>query len=276
MWTDMVQKLAQKAYDLAYEASLKLMKLKITKAKAKMIAKVALFVILTLTAAAVTIAVSVVTMGAGAALAPVVVAGILTAGKALLGSGSEILKNYDVLKSTIASVEADAKKLQASADASLKAMQKTAGKLDKASAFYKALGADVKSLDANVGKLDKFIAVAQGTQKKNFADIQKLADQLAAAKDKSPEAAKMEKEVLSLQKAFDSASSNLAAIDEIKGVAKEAKDAFNKIDPGSIAKALGRLAPMFTKLKTAQATVSKFAPLIKTIVTGAQKIGKAA
>ena len=45
-WTEMVQKLAQKAYDAAFEASLKLMKLKVTKAKAKMIAKVALFVVL--------------------------------------------------------------------------------------------------------------------------------------------------------------------------------------------------------------------------------------
>jgi hypothetical protein len=274
MWTDMVAKLAQKAYEAAFEAALKAMQMKVIKAKAKMIAKVALFVALTLTAAAVTIALSVVSLGAGAALAPVVIAGIMTAGKALLGSGSEILKSYDVLQSTIASVEAAAKKLQASTAASIKAMQITAGKLDKASAAYKMLSADTGALDKSVGQLDKFIAVANASTKKNLLELQKLADQLAAAKDK-PQADKLEKQALEIKKSFNEAAENLGAIAEIKKTAQEAKDAFNKLDPGAINKALGKLAPLVTKVKAAKALISKYAPMLKTIVSGSIDITKA-
>lgn len=274
-WTDMVQKLAQTAYDSAFVAALKAMKAKITKAKAKMIAKVAFIVALTLTAAAVTIAVSVVTMGAGAAIAPVVIAGILTAGKALFGSANEVFKSYDVLATTIAAVEKDAKNLGAATKALSNAMQKTAGKLDKAKAFKAALSADVQALDKHVGQLDKFVAVAQAKTSSRLKEIQALADKLAAAKAGSKEADALEKQVLVAQKSFDGAMSKLKAIDEVKAAAAEAKAAFGKFDEAAILKAVGRFAPALTLLGNAVNTASQVATPMKTIATGVQKLAAA-
>jgi len=274
-WTAKVQKLAQAAYDSAFVDALKAMKAKVTKAKAKMIAKVALIVALTLTAAAVTIAVSVVTMGAGAALAPVVIAGIVTAGKALFGSANEVFKSYDVLATTIAAVEKDAKNLGTATTALLKAMQKTAGSLDKAKAFKAALSADVQALDKHVGQLDKFVAVAQAKTAARLKEIQALADRLAAAKAGSKEADALEKQVLVAQKSFDNAMARLKAIDEVKAAAAEAKAAYGKLSGDAILKAVGRFAPALTLLSNAVTTASQVATPMKTIATGVQKLASA-
>ncbi len=274
-WTETVQKLAQAAYDSAFVAALKAMKAKITKAKIKMIAKVVFIVALTLTAAAVTIAVSVVTMGAGAALAPVVIAGILTASKALFGSAGEVLKSYDVLASTIAAVEKDAKNLGGATTALLKAMQKTAGTMDKAKAFKAALSADVQALDKHVGQLDKFVAVAQAKTSSRLKEIQALADKLAGAKKDSKEADTLEKQVLVAQKSFDSAMARLKAIDEVKAAAAEAKVAYGKLSGEAILKAVGRFAPALTLLGNAVTTASQVATPLKTIATGVQKLASA-
>ena len=104
--------------------------------------------------------------------------------------------------------------------------------------FTRRVTADIGALDKHVGQLDKFTAIAQASTKKELAELQKLADSLAQAKEKSPEAAKIEKQVINAQRAFDEAMESLKAIDDVRSVAKDAKDAFTKIDPDGITKAL--------------------------------------
>lgn len=275
-WTQIAQELAQKAYESAFVESIKAMKAKVTKAKAKMIAKVTLFVVLTLTAAALTIALAVVTAGAGAAVAPLVIAGIATAGKAMFGSVKEVLSSYDVLGGTIASIESDAAKLDAAVQKYSKASQKTATTMDKLKLFKAALQADMDGLNKHVGQLDKFVAVARASTAKRLLEIQALADQLAKAAKDSPEAAKIEKKVLEAQRAFDSAMEKLKAIDEIKEVAAKAKDAYTKLDPDGLTKAMGRVGPIVSKLNGAVTEIKKYAPLVKEIITGVQGIVAAA
>ncbi len=273
-WTATVEKLAQSAYDSAFVAALKAMKAKITKAKAKMVAKVVFIVALTLTAAALTIAVSVVSMGAGAALAPVVIGGILTASKALFGSANEVFKSYDVLAATIAAVEKDVKNLSSATAAVIKSMQKTAGTLDRAKAFKSALSADVQALDKHVGQLDKFVAVANAKTSQRLKEIQTLADKLAAAKADSKEAAELEKQVIVAQRSFDNAMDRLKAIDAVKASAVEAKAAYGKLSAEGMVKALGKFAPALTLLKTAAGAVSQVSVPLKAIATGVQKLAK--
>ncbi|MDR7333853.1 hypothetical protein [Roseateles asaccharophilus] len=271
-WIEMARKLAQKAYDEAYEASIKEMKLKITKAKAKIGVKIAIMVLLTLTAAAVTIAASVVTMGAGAAIAPVVLAALVTAGKALLGSVSEVTKSYDVLANTLAAVEADAKAILKSAVALNAAKQKTAGTWDKVKAFKAYMSADVEALDKHVGQLDKFAAVARDKTLRQVKELQEIADQLAKAKAGSPEADKLYAESIKVQKSMDGAFKALAEISEVSKQALDAKEAAKKFSPEDVTKAMPKLVSSLTKLKTAVGVIKEVAGPIKTIVTGAQKI----
>ncbi|MCE4540569.1 hypothetical protein LXT12_25335 [Pelomonas sp. P7] len=275
-WVELARKLAEKAYTEAYDASLKAMKLKIVKARAKVAVKIALVVLLTLTAAAVTIAVSVVTMGAGAAVAPVVIAALATGTKALLGSASEILKSYDVLGNTLTAVEKDMANLEKANESISKARQKTAGTWDKVKAFKAYMEADVTALDKHVGQLDKFTAVARDKSLKQIKELQGLADQLAKAKDGSPEAAKLEKEVLSTQKSIDSAFKTLDTIGDLKTEVAKVKAAAAKSDPDAIFVALPKLRPVVTKLKAAVDFGKKVGGPLKTIATGVKKIVDAA
>lgn len=271
-WVEMARKLAQKAYDEAYEASIKAMKLKITKAKAKIGVKIAIIVLLTLTAAAVTIAASVVTMGAGAAIAPVVIAALGVAAKALLGSATEITKNYDVLANTIGAVENDVKAIIKANQTILQAKQKTAGTWDKVKAFKAYMSADVEALDKHVGQLDKFVAVARDKTIKQIKSLQEMADDLAKAKSGSPEASKLEAQVLSTQKSMDSALKAMKEIDEVRKSAKEAKDAAKTSNPEDVIKVMPKLVQGLTKLKGAAGVAKEVATPLKTIITGVQKI----
>lgn len=273
-WTDKVAEIAQAAYDEAVAASLKAMQMKVTKAKAKMIAKVTLFVLLTLTAAALTIALTVVTAGAGAAVAPLVIAGIVTAGKALFGSAKQVLGSYDVLATTVAAVESDTKALSAAALAYGKASKKTAGKLDQLKLFHKMLSADVAQLDKHVGQLDKFTAVARAQSLQSLKEIQALADQLARAKDQSPEAKAAEQRVLAAQRSFDDALEHLKSIADVKPAAEQAREAFKKMDAEGIAKALGRMAPVVTKIRQASAIAKDYGDSLKTIASSVHQLAK--
>ena len=275
-WIELARKVAEKAYQEAYDASVKEMKLKIVKAKAKVAVKIAFVVLLTLTAAAVTIAVSVVTMGAGAAIAPVVIAALATGTKALLGSASEILKSYDVLGNTLTAVQKDMDNLEKANEAISKARQKTAGTWDKVKAFKAYMSADVDALDKHVGQLDKFMAVARDKSLKQIKELQELADQLAKAKDGSPEAAKLEKEVLSTQKSMDSAFKTMATISDLTTEVAKVKAAAAKSDPDAIFLAVPKLRPVVTKLKTAVDVGKQLGGPLKTIVTGVKKIVDAA
>ena len=275
-WIELARKVAEKAYQEAYDASVKEMKLKIVKAKAKVAVKIAFVVLLTLTAAAVTIAVSVVTMGAGAAIAPVVIAALATGTKALLGSASEILKSYDVLGNTLTAVQKDMDNLEKANEAISKARQKTAGTWDKVKAFKSYMSADVDALDKHVGQLDKFMAVARDKSLKQIKELQELADQLAKAKDGSPEAAKLEKEVLSTQKSMDSAFKTMATISDLTTEVAKVKAAAAKSDPDAIFLAVPKLRPVVTKLKTAVDVGKQLGGPLKTIVTGVKKIVDAA
>jgi hypothetical protein len=272
-WIEMARKVAEKAYEAAYEASVKAMKLKITKAKAKIAVKIALVVLLTLTAAAVTIAVSVVTMGAGAAIAPVVIAALGVAAKAILGSAGEISKNYDVLANTLAAVEKDMNNLEKANETISKARQKTAGTFDKIKAFKAYMSADVVSLDKHVGQLDKFMAVARDKSLKQIKELQGMADKLAQAKS-DPEAAKLEKEVLAVQKSIDSALKTMNSIGELQAGVAKVKEAAAKSDPEAIFVALPRLRPVVAKLRTVAEFGQKLAGPLKIIVTGVTKIMK--
>ena len=271
-WVEMAKKVAEKAYEAAYEASIKAMKLKIVKAKAKIGVKIAIIVLLTLTAAALTIAASVVTMGAGAAIAPVVIAALGVAAKALLGSATEITKNYDVLANTIGSVETDVKNIIKANAAILQAKQKTAGTWDKVKAFKAYMSADIEALDKHVGQLDKFVAVARDKTLKQIKGLQDMADDLAKAKSGSPEASKLEAEVLSTQKSLDSALKTLKEIDGVRTSAKEAKDAAKTSNPEDVIKVMPKLVQGLTKLKGAAGVAKEVAGPLKTIVSGVQKI----
>ncbi|MDB6001354.1 MAG: hypothetical protein JWP52_3053 [Rhizobacter sp.] len=271
-WAKQAQKVAQDAYDAAFEAALKAMKLKITKAKAKMIAKVVFLVALTLTAAALTIAVSVVTAGVGAAIAPLVLAGIVAAGKALFGSVSEVIKSYDVLATTITALETDTKDVKAAVTAYAVAAQKTAGTMDRVKAFKAGLTASVTSLDKHAGQLDKFAAVAVEKTSKRLKEIQALADSLAKSKSDSPEAKQMEKDVLTAQKSFDGAMTKLKKIDEARAAAKEVKEAFQKSDAAMVAKALGKFGPVLDFLKSAAALGKEAATPIAAIAKAIPKL----
>lgn len=275
-WIEMARKLAQKAYDDAYAESIKQMKLKITKAKAKIGVKIAFMVLLTLTAAAVTIAVSVVTMGAGAAIAPVVIAALITGGKAIFGSVTEITSSYDVLANTIAATETDVKNIVKSNQSYLAARQKTAGTFDKIKAFKDYMSADLISLEKHVGQLDKFVAVARDKTLKQIKSLQELADQLAKAKSGSPEADKLEKQILSTQKSIDSALKALKEIDEVRKQAAEASEAAKKYSPEDVVKVLPKLVQGLTKLKAGIGFVNEVKGPIKTIVEGIQKLAAAA
>src|SRR5690606_2274980 len=191
------------------------------------------------------------------------------------GSANEVFKSYDVLASTIAAVEKDAKNLGTATTALLKAMQKTAGSLDQAKAFTAALSADVPALGNPVGQLDKFVAVAQAKTAARLKEIQALADKLAAAKAGSKEADVLEKQVLVAQKSFDSAMARLKAIDEVKAAAAEAKAAYGKLSGDAILKAVGRFAPALTLLSNAVTTASQVATPMKAIATGVQKLASA-
>jgi hypothetical protein len=271
-WIEMARKLAQKAYDEAYAESIKEMKLKITKAKAKIGVKIAIMVLLTLTAAAVTIAASVVTMGAGAAIAPVVIAALGVAGKALLGSGTQVLKNYDVLATTIAAVEADVKAVIKANVAISAARQKTAGTFDKLKAFKAYMSADLAALDKHVGQLDKFVAVARDSTLKQIKSLQDMADDLAKAKAGSPEAGKIEAKVLSTQKSMDSALKSMKEMDDVRTSAKEAKDAAAKSDPDAVIKTMPKLVQALTKLKGAAGVAKEVSGPLKEITEGVRKI----
>jgi hypothetical protein len=271
-WIEMARKLAQKAYDEAYTESIKEMKLKITKAKAKIGVKIAIMVLLTLTAAALTIAASVVTMGAGAAIAPVVIAALGVAGKALLGSANQVLKNYDVLATTIAAVETDVKAVIKANTTILAARQKTAGTFDKLKAFKAYMSADLAALDKHVGQLDKFVAVARDSTLKQIKSLQDMADDLAKAKSGSPEAGKIEAKVLSTQKSLDSALKSMKEMDDVRTSAKEAKDAAAKSDPDAVIKTMPKLVQALTKLKGAAGVAKEVSGPLKEIATGIHKI----
>jgi len=271
-WIEMARKLAQKAYDEAYTESIKEMKLKITKAKAKIGVKIAIMVVLTLTAAALTIAASVVTMGAGAAIAPVVIAALGVAGKALLGSANQVLKNYDVLATTITAVETDVKAVIKANAAISAARQKTAGTFDKLKAFKAYMAADLAALDKHVGQLDKFVAVARDSTLKQIKSLQDMADDLAKAKAGSPEAGKIEAKVLSTQKSLDSALKSMKEIDGVRTSAKEAKDAAAKSDPDAVIKTMPKLVQALTKLKGAAGLAQEVSGPLKEIATGVHKI----
>lgn len=271
-WIEMARKLAQKAYDDAYGESIKAMKLKITKAKAKIGVKIAIMVLLTLTAAALTIAASVVTMGAGAAIAPVVLAALGVAGKALLGSATEITKNYDVLANTIAAVETDVKAVIKANAAISAARQKTAGTFDKLKAFKAYMSADLAALDKHVGQLDKFVAVARDKTLKQIKSLQEMADDLAKAKAGSPEAAKLETQVLSTQKSLDGAFKAMKEMDDVRNSAKEAKEAAAKSDPDAVIKTMPKLVQALTKLKGAAGVAKEVSGPMKTIATSIHKI----
>lgn len=273
-WIELARKVAQKAYDLAYEASIKAMKLKVTKAKVKIAVKIALVVLLTLTAAAITIAASVVSMGAGAAIAPIVIAALVTGVKAILGSAGEIAKSYDVLANTIAAVEKDVANLEKANESISKARQKTAGTFDKIKAFKAYMSADVQALDKHVGQLDKFMAVARDKSLKQIKELQAMADKLAEAKSGDPEAAKLEKEVLATQKSIDSALKTMATISDLTSEVNKVKAAAAKSDPDAIFIALPKLRPVVSKLKTAVEVGQKVAGPLKIIATGISKIIK--
>jgi hypothetical protein len=145
-----------------------------------------------------------------------------------------------------------------------------------AKVFAAALTTSVDSLDKHVGQLDKFVAVARAGNLKRVAELQELANKLATVGDKSPEAAKLNKQALSLQRDFDDAREGLKAMDDVKKVAAEARAAFVKIDPEGLLKAVGKIAPAVEKISKVVAVIQKAAPALKEIFNGVTKIAKAA
>jgi hypothetical protein len=271
-WVEMASKLGQRVYDDAYEDSIKAMKLKITKAKAKVGAKIVLIVLLTLTAAALTIAVSVATAGVGAAIAPVVIAGISTAGKALFSSFSEFKSSHNVLANTIAAVETDTKNIITANTAYLASMQKTAGTFDKIKAFTTFMSADVEALNKHVGQLDKLVAVTRDQCLKQIKALHGMADQLAKVKSGSPEAAKLDTRVLSTQRSIDGALKSLGEIAELRTAADGAREGAKRFSREDVIAAMPKLVQPLAKIKAAIELVQQISEPVQTIVEGIQQL----
>ena len=105
--------------------------------------------------------------------------------------------------------------------------------------------------------------------------LQDLADQLAKAKSGSPEADKLEKQVLSTQKSIDSA---LKALDDMKDVRERAgkviEDA-RKYNLENVLTLLPKMAQGVTAVKSAIAFIKAVAGPMKTIIEGIKKIADA-
>lgn len=275
-WQEKAGRIAEAAYKKAYEASIIAMKGKITKAKAKIAAKVALVVLLTLTAAALSIFLGVATIPAGTAIAAVVLTAIKTGSDAIGKSISEIIKNYDAMGKVITAIEKDTLKIQKANEAILRASKKTAGNFDKVKAFISYMSSDVESLNKHVGELDKFVAIAKDKTIKLIKHLHELADKLANAKKDSREAAKLEKQVLDTQRSIDDTLEALNHIDDVKRAAAEVVAASKKYDAQGTYKVMPKLRLILNVLKSASAAAKKVSGPIAEIATGVKTLVTAA
>lgn len=275
-WQEDVGRIAKKAYDKAYEASLRAMESKITKAKAKIVVKVALVVLLTLTAAALSIFLGVATIPAGTAIAAVVLTAIKTGSDAIGKSIGEIIKNYDAMGKVITAIEKDTLKIKEANEAILRASKKTAGNFDKVKAFISYMSSDVESLNKHVGELDKFVAIGRDKTIKLIKQLHELADKLADAKKDSREAAKLEKQVLDTQRSIDDTLEALNHIDDVKRAAAEVVAASKKYDAQGTYKVMPKLRLILNVLKSASAAAKKVSGPIAEIATGVKTLVTAA
>lgn len=271
-WSENAREIAKAAYEKAYEASLRAMESKITKAKAKIAVKITLVVLLTLTAAALSIFLGVATIPAGTAIAVVVLTAIKTGSDAIGKSIGEIIKNYDAMGKVITAIEKDTLKIKEANEAILRASKKTAGNFDKVKAFISYMSSDVESLNKHVGELDKFVAISRDKTIKLIKQLHELADKLADAKKDSREAAKLEKQVLDTQRSIDDTLEALNHIDDVKRAAAEVVAASKKYDAQGTYKVMPKLRLILNVLKSASAAAKKVSGPIAEIATGVKTL----
>jgi hypothetical protein len=267
-WQEEAGRIAEWAYNKAYEASIVAMKGKVTKAKAKIAVKVAFVVLLTLTAAALTITLGVATVPAGVAIGGVVLAAMMTGVDAIKKSVSEVIKNYDAMGKAMTAIEKDTLKIKEANDAILKAKRKTAGTFDQIKAFTSYMSADLNSLNKHVTELDKFIAVTQDKSLTLCKELRELADKLASAKKDSAEAEKLEKKALSTERSIEDLIQVLHQVKIVKRAAAEAVEAAKKYDNEETFKQMPKIRVAINAIKKASELGKKISGPISEIVSG--------
>ncbi len=260
-WQNEIATLCDQCVTSAFEESIKAMKLKLTKAKIKSIAKIVLIGGLILTAAALAIAASVVT---GGALAPLILAAIGTGGAALWKAYKVYDSEWATSSNKIKEIEGDIKKLQTAIDAYKKTEKSYAGKLDKVKAFKETLLAPVSDIDKHVGQLDKFIFELQGSLKEQKDKLLELQKQSQGAKSSEVDTA-IKTSIGNIDKATD----QLKAIADCRGAAAQMKTdyAAQKLPD------YGKLNAVVAKLGSCSTNVQSVGSSISTCISSLKKIG---
>lgn len=164
-----IQALLEKHFKASVEKSQKVMKMKITKSRAKAVAKIVIVGLLILTALGLSIAATVVTGGAAAPIAVAVVLGSL---KAAYSMYQNVTTNWNSATNQMKLISEDVSKLTAATKTleEQKALATTGstGAMDKVRKAKAAVDGQLVSLDKHVGQLDKYIfQTSQSLKKQN-------------------------------------------------------------------------------------------------------------
>lgn len=243
IWVKEITALCEDAFAKSIEASEKAMKLKITKAKAKAIAKIVVIAAIILTVAAISIAASVVTMGA-APVAAVVLGAIVTGVTALKTTADKGKKNWANVTNGIKQVEADVKNLQKSLEA-FKKLKESGGAADKLKSAVAAAKTSIGDLDKDVGKLDKWIFELRETVNKQGAELKTLTASAAKANN-----AKLTADIKKAEEKVKKTNDVLAQVAKIQQEAEKIKADFAAAKPPQLSNLLKATGFIVTNGKT--------------------------
>lgn len=256
--------LAQKWYDAALAKSQKVMKLRMTKAKAKAISKIVVLALLVLTTAGLTIAAAVVT---GGAAVPLALGAIATGAKALYSIYGTYQKHWVTAEGQIKVIQGDIATLQKNTDVLQKYRLREAAAPDSTSIkgqvkkVVASVDGSINGLDKHVGQLEKFVFATRTGLKEQ----QKTLAQIKPEADKDP---KLKLTVVKTEESISSSQKQLEKMSEIVTQARTVRDAWSKeqkvID-------LGRLGPLLNELSSAGGYVSEVGNGIKALLKAVGK-----
>jgi len=258
VWQQQVEKLCDDCVQKAFEESIKVMKMKLVKAKLKSICKIVVISLLILTAAGLAIAATVVT---GRALAPIVIGAIVTGLGALYKVYQQVDKGWATSSNKIKEIKADIAKLEKAKAVYDKAQKDYAGKVDKLKAFFVKAMAPIQDLHKHVGQLDKFIFEIKAGLKKQDAELKELTAKAKDAKDVLSEIGKCNAEMHKANDALDA----IEAVTKAAGVAKTDYDQMKSPDLGPLNGAVSKLEGAGSYIKTLGTVVKGLSKVVKVL-----------
>lgn len=263
-----IQALADKHYADALAASYKAMKMKLKKSKAKCIIKIVVISLLILTATGLSIAATVAT---GGAAAPLVIGVVLAGLKGAHSVYKTCSSNWASASNQIKQIQKDVGQLS-KANSSWQKLQEVAAVDPKAASKVSKLKVKLNGMmvdiDKSVGQLDKYIFEVGESLKKQNAELQKVADEIAKSND--PKAIK---QATSVRLNITKAQQSLRDMENVQKEAKAAKDEWDKkMSLGSI----GKIEAPLKKLAGAAPLLMEIGKGLKTVGDAAKKLAKAA